>query len=116
MEISEAFQQTQMYSNCNRSKTSPKRSPKCNGHVGLQSTTTGGFHEMIQDSCNKPVSYGTPCNNDDTVTEAEHQIHNKGDISFIPLQERGILIRGRIFCLHRRKFLTRVRPCGFETN
>ena len=84
MEISEFFQQTQMSSNNSKSKSSPKRSPKCNGHVGAD-----GFHEL-----------------QDEDEEDEHEIHNTGDISFIPLQERGLLIRGRnAFMLFNMDFI-----------
>ena len=77
MEISEAFQ-SQMSSssyNSRNNKHSPpiKRSPKCNGHAGA----SGTFHEIPE--------------NDLELNEIQHT----GDISFIPLQERGLFIRGK---------------------
>ena len=74
MEISETFQSQMSSSSNSRNKNSPiKRSPKCNGHVGA----SGTFHEIPD--------------NDLELNEIQHT----GDISFIPLQERGLFIRGK---------------------
>ena len=87
IEISEAFQQSQIHSNSHHhhhqhsknhsastsnKKSSPKRSPKCNGHV-----TVSGFHDFQDDP-------------------DQDFLHHTGDISFIPLQERGIFIKGML--------------------
>lgn len=50
-------------------RASPKRSPKCNGHAASPST------------------------------QQALQVYRDGEISFIPLQERGIVIQGIQFIL-----------------
>ena len=103
MEISEAFQQSQMSANHSSNhhnhhnskhgsangKSSPKRSPKCNGHV-----TVSGFHDFQDDP-------------------DQDFLHQTGDISFIPLQERGIFIKGMVEIGIFKRFEILFKKCAF---